>query len=57
MFTAVHMVTFIEGPSQSCDVAIGIDVSDVTAEAASAVAGIPLGWRQTLDQLASPWRG
>jgi hypothetical protein len=51
------MVTFIEGPSQSCDVAIGIDVSDVTAEAASAVAGIPLGWRQTLDQLASPWRG
>ncbi len=56
LFAAVHTVTFTDGPGRSTEVAMAIDVSDVTADAASAVAGIPFGWRQTLDQLASLWR-
>jgi uncharacterized protein YndB with AHSA1/START domain len=50
LFRAVHEVRLAQRGRQT-RLALAIQVSDVPAEAAPAVAGIALGWEQILDKL------
>lgn len=50
LFRAVHEVRLAQRGKQT-RLALTIQVSDVQAQAAPAVAGIALGWEQTLDKL------
>jgi uncharacterized protein YndB with AHSA1/START domain/DNA-binding transcriptional ArsR family regulator len=50
LFRAVHEVRLARRPQQT-RLALTIHVSDVQAQAAPAVAGIALGWEQTLNKL------
>jgi uncharacterized protein YndB with AHSA1/START domain len=51
-FRAEHEVRLLQRGQQT-RLALRIQLSDVPAEAAPAVAGIHLGWQQTLDKLAA----
>jgi uncharacterized protein YndB with AHSA1/START domain len=50
LFRAIHEVRLAQRGQQTT-LALTIHLSDAPAEAAPAVAGIPLGWEQTLDKL------
>jgi uncharacterized protein YndB with AHSA1/START domain/DNA-binding transcriptional ArsR family regulator len=55
LFRAVHDVRLAQR-GQETRLALTIQLSDVRAEAAPAVAGIALGWEQTLDKLIAQLR-
>jgi uncharacterized protein YndB with AHSA1/START domain/DNA-binding transcriptional ArsR family regulator len=55
LFRAVHEVSLARRAQQT-KLALTIHVSAVRREAAPAVAGIPLGWEQTLDKLEAQLR-
>jgi uncharacterized protein YndB with AHSA1/START domain/DNA-binding transcriptional ArsR family regulator len=55
LFSAVHELRFARH-GQATRAELSIRVSDVRAEAAPAVAGIGLGWEQTLDKLEAELR-
>jgi uncharacterized protein YndB with AHSA1/START domain len=55
LFRAVHDVRLVQRGQQT-RLTLTIQVSDVPREAASAIAGIPLGWEQTLDKLTAVLR-
>jgi uncharacterized protein YndB with AHSA1/START domain/DNA-binding transcriptional ArsR family regulator len=56
LFRAVHDVRLAQWMQQT-RLTLTIHLSGVPAEAAPAVAGIPLGWEQTLDKLNAQLRG
>jgi uncharacterized protein YndB with AHSA1/START domain len=55
LFRAIHEVRLAQRGQQT-RLELTIHLSDVEAEAAPAVAGIPLGWEQTLDKLEAQLR-
>jgi uncharacterized protein YndB with AHSA1/START domain/DNA-binding transcriptional ArsR family regulator len=55
LFRAVHELRLAQRGQQT-RLALTIHLSEVPADAAPAVAGIPLGWEQTLDKLTAQLR-